>query len=253
MDDAERLARGVVAAERARRAAVAGAEVVEVDGLVVALGNVGEPALDSVVVADPPNDAHEALRTAEALFTARGLAFGIDLQVGRHPDVDRGVRAMGLVRIIERPGMVADPSRLADVGPPDGVAIRPVETDADVDGLVAVGADAFGDDPAVGRAFYGAGARGLDDVRAFVAWHAGEPVGISTAYRDGTTVGVMGVGVVWAFRRRGLGSAITAAAARVFPDADLAWLHPSDEARAMYERLGFRAVSDWEVWTRRPD
>ena len=109
----------------------------------------------------------------------------------------------------------------------------------------------FGDDPAVGRAFYGAAALGAPDVVMFVAWRGTEPAGIASAYRDRDTTGVMGVGVVPAARGGGLGSALTVCAARAFPGADLAWLHPSDEARSMYERLGFEAVSEWEVWVRR--
>ena len=86
----------------------------------------------------------------------------------------------------------------------------------------------------------------------FVGWQGAEPVAIAAGYRDGLTVGVMGVGVVPAARGRGIGSAMTLRAARAFTGADLAWLHPSDEARSMYERLGFVPVSDWEVWVRGP-
>jgi hypothetical protein len=39
-------------------------------------------------------------------------------------------------------------------------------------------------------------------------------------------------------------------AVRAFP-ADLAWLLPSETARPMYERLGFRDLETWEVWVRR--
>jgi GNAT superfamily N-acetyltransferase len=252
--DAERLALGLVAAERARRANVTGAEVVEIDGLVLAIANLPDPALSSVVVAARPADAAAALRTAESAFEDRGMSFGIDLQVGRHPEVDREVDAMGLVRIIERPGMVADPRSLRPADLPPDVSIKSVETDADVEGIVEVGVAAFDDDPAVGRAFYGAGARGRPDVKVFLAMRGADPVGIASGYRaeDGATVGVMGVGVVPEMRGKGLGSALTVLAARSFPGADLAWLHPSDEARSMYARLGFRSVADWEVWTRHP-
>jgi GNAT superfamily N-acetyltransferase len=120
-----------------------------------------------------------------------------------------------------------------------------------VAGLVSVGVEAFGDDPAVGAAFYGAGATGIEGMQAFVAWDEDRPVGIATGYRHDDAVGVMGVGVVPSARRRGIGSALTRRAATAFPGADIAWLHPSDEALRMYERLGFAPVSQWEVWVRR--
>ena len=252
MDVAERVALGVVAAERARRRNVAGAEMLEVDGLVLAISNLPDPALSSVVVEREPRDPAGALAAAEAEFARRGLQFGVDLQAGRHSGVDDAVRTMGLSRIIERPGLVIDPSSLPDPHPPIDVEIRQVDGPGDVDALVQLGVLTFGDDPDDGRAFYGAGARGLVDARMFVARRSGEPVGISSAYRDGSTVGVMGVGVVPAARRQGLGSALTVRAASAFPGADLVWLHPSGEARSMYERLGFERIADWEVWARDP-
>ncbi|MGZ8734375.1 MAG: GNAT family N-acetyltransferase [Acidimicrobiia bacterium] len=252
MDAAERLASGLVAAERARRANVVGAEVLEIDGLVLALANLPDPALNSVVVVREPSDAPAALRVAEDEFARRGLQFGIDLQAGRHPRVDDALRSMGLTRIIERPGMAIDPRALPDASAPDDVEIRDVDGPGDAEALVQVGVSAFGDDPEIGRAFYGAGAVGLPEARMFVAWRGVEPVGISAAYREGGTVGVMGVGVAPTARGRGLGSAMTVWAARAFPHADLAWLHPTDQARSMYVRLGFERVAGWEVWVREP-
>ena len=49
--------------------------------------------------------------------------------------VDEAVRAMGLTRIIERPGMVADPRALPDVAPPEGFDVRPVAGPDDDAGL----------------------------------------------------------------------------------------------------------------------
>ena len=119
VQQAERLALGLVAAERARRANVTGAEVLEIDGLVLALANLPDPALSSVVVEALPRDAVAALAAAEAEFARRGLQFGIDLQVGRHPEVDAAVRSMGLTCIIQAAGP-GDRSR----GPARGAGAR---------------------------------------------------------------------------------------------------------------------------------
>lgn len=252
MNAAERLALGLVAAERTRRANVAGAEVFEVDGLVLALANLPDPALSSVVVRRRPHEAHAALSTAEAEFDRRGMRFGIDLQAGRHPGLDEAIRSIGLTRMIERPGMVADPRALPHVPFPSGVEMLPVESPDDAEALVQVGVLAFGDDLTVGRAFYGAAALGSPHSKAFVARRGDDPIGISACYRHGRTIGVMGVGVVPGARRRGVGAALTVHAARWYRDADLVWLHPSDEARSLYERLGFYTAADWEVWARSP-
>jgi ribosomal protein S18 acetylase RimI-like enzyme len=249
MDVAERIALGVVDAERKRRERVVGAEVVELDGYVLAFSNQPDPALNGVAVVHEPLDPAGSLRLAEAECARRAQPLGVDLQRGRHPSVDAAVRMLGLSLVIERPAMAADPAALA-AAPPPKVEICRVTTDADVEALVAVGVAAFDDDPQVGRAVYGAGARGVEGVHTFVAWEGDDPVGISAGYFVRGAVSVMGVAVVPEARHRGIGAALTVHAARAFPGADLAWLHPSDMASRMYEGLGFEPVSDWEIWVR---
>ena len=251
MDVAERLALGLVDAERKRRQKVAGAEIVEIDGMVLCFSNLPDPALNSIVVERSPEDPHRAMERAEVEFRARNQPLGIDLQLGRHRELDAVVRSIGLTSIIERPGLAASMRDLASAPPPDGIEIRQVLDDAGARALVEVDSEAFGDDPKIGMAFYGAGSFGVVGAQAFVAWHGARPIAIAEAYLRAGAVGVMGVGVVPAARRRGVGAAITAHAARSFRGADLAWLHPTDEAREMYERLGFRRVADHEIWVRR--
>jgi GNAT superfamily N-acetyltransferase len=250
MEPAERMALGMVDAERKRRQNVAGAEMFEIDGLVLAFSNLPDPQLNSVVVLHEPSDPTEAMAEAEREFVQRGHAIGIDLQVGRDPGLDEAVRSMELTRIIERPGMALEVDAVPEAPIPAGIEIRRVASDEDVRGLVEVGVLAFGDDPEVGMACYGVSSRGVDGARSFIAWRDEEPVGIATGYLHEGAVGVMGVAVVPAARTLGLGSALTVRAAQAFPGADLAWLHPSDEARSMYGRLGFRPVADHEIWVR---
>lgn len=248
MDPAERVALGVVDAERKRRQRVPGAEIIELDGLVLALSNVTDPALNSIVVAHEPVSASASLAEARDILQRRGHPLGIDLQVGRHRSVDDAVREMGLSCLFRRPGMTASVSALADVSVPRGVMIRRVEVEADVRAFVQVGVDAFGDDPDVAGAFYAAGALGVPDAVAFVAWIGDRPVGMAAGYLNEAAVGIMGVGVVASARRRGIGAAVTVAAAKAFDAADLVWLHPSEMAEPLYASLGFRRVSEWEVW-----
>ncbi len=250
MDVAERIALGVVDAERKRRERVVGAEVLELDGYVLAFTNQPDPALNGAVVEHEPKDAAGSLRLAEGESARRGFPLGVHLQAGRHAAVDRAVRSLGLSIKLTRPAMACDLHDLADAETPAGVEIRPVATDADVEALVAVGVASFEDDPEVGRAVYGAGSRGVEGVQAFLARSGDEPVGISTGYLVRGAVSVMGVAVMPEARRAGIGGALTLHAARAFPGADLAWLHPSQMARSMYESLGFDSVSDWEVWVR---
>jgi ribosomal protein S18 acetylase RimI-like enzyme len=247
-DPAERLALGLVHVEHTRLVKVVGAEALEIDGLVLSFTNQPEPSLNSVVVAREPEDAPRALAKAGEAFALRGLPLGIGLQVGRHLSVERAVRGAGLRRIMERPGMVAPLDALRDAAPPPQVQILEVRDEAGADALVRVDVEAFGGDPRVAKAVHGAGAFGVPTKRSFVAWHDGAAAGAASAFMHEGAVGIMGVGVVEAARRRGVGAAVTTAAARAFPQADLAWLQPSDMALGMYRSLGFVEVSRWEVW-----
>lgn len=252
MDVVDRVAEAAVEAERVRALAVEGGEVLEVDGLVVTLTNLPAPELNGVRVGSAPADPAEALAAAEQLFLDRGHRFfGIEIEVGRHPSIEDAIRDAGLRRVEAWPAMAAAVAGLPDAAIPEGVSIRSVTHATDLPALRAVESETFGTSPEVADRFVGPGMLADDHVRMFTAWIEGEPVGEATAYRAGTTVGIFGVGVLEAARRRGIGTALTLTAVHAFGDAaDLAWLQPSSMAEGMYERLGFRSVSRWEVWVR---
>jgi GNAT superfamily N-acetyltransferase len=252
VDVADRVAASALEAERIRALTVEGGEVLEVEGLVVTLTNLPAPELNGVRVADAPLDPPGALAAAEQLFLERGHRFfGIEVEVGRHPTVEEAIREAGLERVEAWPAMAVAVGGLPEAPTPAGLTIRSVTEASDLSPIRALEVQAFGTAPDVAERFIGPGLLTDDHVRAFTAWLDGEPVGEAFAYRTGTTVGIFGVGVLAGVRRRGIGTALTLAAARAFGDAaDLVWLQPSTMAERLYERLGFRTVSRWEVWVR---
>ena len=252
MDVVDRVAEAALEAERIRALAVDGGEVLEVEGLIVTLTNLPAPELNGVRVANPPVDPAGALAAAEQLFRDRGHPFfGIEIEVDRHPTVEAVIREFGLERAEAWPAMAVAVGSLPEASAPDDVTIRSVTDASDLPAVRAVEVDTFGTPSDVAERLVGP--RMLEDhhVRMFTAWSDGEPVGEASAYLTGTAVGIFGVGVSERARRRGIGTALTLAAARAFGDAaDLAWLQPSGMAEEMYGRLGFRTVSRWEVWVR---
>ena len=252
MDDiGERIALGFAAAERQRRAGVEGAEVLEVDGLLLAFANVPDPPVNSVLVVSEPADPVAALTAAEQAFRERGRPLGVDIAVGRHASVDRAIREVGLSRLFAWPGMAVDVAELPDIHLPDGIRVEPVTDRRGAAAIARVEQDGFGSEPEIAERFYAAASYGGDGARSFVAWDGDEPVGMAAAYLHAGAIGIFGVAVVPAARRRGIASALSVIAARAFP-ADLAWLHTDDaQARSVYERLGFREVAQWEVWIRK--
>jgi len=254
-DVGERIALGFAEAERQRRANVPGAEVMELDGLLLAFANVPDPPVNSALVISEPIDPPAALAKAEAEFRERDRVFGMDLAVGRHPSVDEAVRSAGLSLLFSWPAMAARVDDLPERPLPEGVRVEAVGDAQGASALARVerallDPSELEDGSRIAERFYGPGSYGVDGARSFVAWKGGEPVGIASAHLRQGAVGIFGVGVVPHARRRGIASALSVIAARAFP-ADLAWLLAAEGARSMYARLGYREVAEWEVWVRR--
>ena len=239
-----------VRAVRRRCEGVVGAEVLERDGLVLSLTNVPEPSLNSAYVEREPSDPARALAWAEEEMARRGHPFGIDYPAARWPELDRAVRDAGLSRALSRPVMVAEIASVPDAPVPAGIRIEPVEAREDALALARVDATAFESRLEISELAFAPAIVGVEGARGFVAWQGAEPVGCAVAQEGSGATGVFGVGVVPSARRRGLGAALTVAAARAFP-AELAWLVPSDMGKPMYERLGFGDLEPWEIWIRR--
>ena len=245
----ERIARGFAQTERIRRLEAPGAAVVEIDGLSLAFAGIPEPALNSVLVDREPSDVPAVLERAKSEFARRGLRLGIDIAAGRHPSVDAGVRALGLTMIIRRPGMAAAVEDIASAPVPAGFAIEVVTGREEIAQAAEAAGEAFGDPRQIVRGFYAWSVPNVPEAACLVAREpGGQVVGSAAAYLHEGAVGILGVGVRPVFQRRGIGSALTSAAAQVVPAADLAWLHPSDIAEPMYRTLGFETAGDWEVW-----
>jgi hypothetical protein len=253
MDLADRIVAAGLEGERVRAEVVEGGEVLEVDGLLVALSNLPASELNGTRVIRDPDDAPTALEAARAVFRGRGHPFfGIEVEVGRHPSVEDAIRVAGLRRVEWWTTMAAPIAALPPELLPDRVEIREVLHHDDLDAVRSVEVATFGTPKDIAERFVGTRMLEDDRVKIYTAWHDGEPVGEASGYLLHDTVGIFGVGVVESARRRGIGAALTLRAARAFPgQTDLAWLQPSDMAGALYGALGFRPVSDWEVWIAR--
>lgn len=250
---AERVRAASVAGFRHRGESVAGGEVVEIDGLLLSLTNLPDASLNATCVASEPVDPDRALADAEAAFRARGMPwFGVDLERGAHPEVERAAHDAGLAHLFTRPAFAVVIDELRPPAEPEGIAIEEVVEPRELEGLRAVEVEAFGTAPEVAEGLIGEALLRRSDARLWSAREGDRTVGEAAALWLDDTVGVFGVGVLGDVRGRGIGAALTAAAALSFPGADLAWLLPSELAEPLYRRLGFVTVSEWEVWVRPP-
>jgi ribosomal protein S18 acetylase RimI-like enzyme len=145
--------------------------------------------------------------------------------------------------------MAADVADLETPHPPDGLVVERVLGPEGLDAVASVDGAAFGSDAAMVRRFLGDGVLRDPAQRVFLGRLDGAPVACAETTTIDGTIGVFGVATVPEVRRRGFGAAVTAhAIADRTGEADLDVLDESVLGFGVYERLGFRSVSTWEVW-----
>jgi len=245
MVDLERLGRAMAAALRAKTLAVPGGEVAQIDGLDVYLSHLPDPAENFAFVATEPKDPDAALADADALLRRNGMPFGIGVLAGRHPSVDAAVRARGHRVLFVEPTMTALVQDLQTAAVPSDVRIAEAGP-GDLEAAAVVDAVAFDGNVDVARGMYGIGLLAVAHV--VTATVGGELVGVGTGLPAAGAVAVFGVAVAPEARRRGIGAALTCAAARAGDAEGITWLQALGDARRLYHRLVFRDAARTEIW-----
>jgi ribosomal protein S18 acetylase RimI-like enzyme len=248
----ERIAEGMVVFWRDRVRHLDGHAIHEVDGVVVCLSNLPDDAQNVALIEREPVDARAAIAEARGVFDAHGRNVGFELERGRHPNLEHQLRADGLEVLVRQPAMAV---RLEDVETPkvpEGVEIVRATEPGLLAELVEVEVGAFETDRAVAEGLLSPSQLSLPNFRFYAAILDGRAVAHALTNTQRGAVGVFGVATLPGFRRRGIGRAITAFAIDdVRGEADIAWLQSTEMGKSLYERIGFRRVSNWDVWTRR--
>lgn len=248
-DLAGRCAAGLQAYWRTQCGYIAGAEVAEHDGLLVTATRLPDETLNVAFAPGAVTDPDGALAWFEGWFAERGLAPGIELRVGEHPALEARLAERGYTVVVRRPAMALVPPAVPAAAAPR-VTVRAVTDDADLAAFQAVQAEVFGIAPDVVTEFLPRRAVETPGVAFLLGWHDDVPCATAATVVSEHGAGIVGVATLPAYRRRGIGRAVTAAAveAGAAEGAGLAWLYPSAMARPLYEGLGFRALDDVQVW-----
>jgi ribosomal protein S18 acetylase RimI-like enzyme len=249
-EQADRCAAGLHAHWRTQCGYIAGGEVAEHDGVLVTATNVPDETLNVAFVPRAPADPEGAVAWCEEWFGARGLRLGVELRVGAHPEVELVLRSREYRVVVRRPAMALHPVALPGVATPHRVTVRRVTDDADLAAFQAVQAAAFDLTPEVAERFLPPAALATPGIAFFVAAHDDVVAATAAVSVSPHGAGVVGVATLPAYRRRGLGRAVTLAAVAhgAAAGADLAWLYPSPMARSLYASIGFRALDETQVW-----
>jgi predicted GNAT family acetyltransferase len=94
------------------------------------------------------------------------------------------------------------------------------------------------------------GLLGAPDLSLYLGWLDGVPVATALRASSHRIAGVFNVATVPAYRRRGLGSAMTLRAALDRREEGClgSYLQASPSGRHLYARLGYRHVADYPSW-----
>jgi ribosomal protein S18 acetylase RimI-like enzyme len=190
-------------------------------------------------------DLRRPLDRLRDAFRERGRLPRLEYVEGFAPGLASALEAAGFELELCAPLMTCPARELVE---PTGVGgLRIVSAADDPGAAITVGRRAFGDGDEPGASLEEAAAwleRPAREATSLLGLLDGEPVAIASATPplDGLSE-VAGVGVLAHARRRGIGAAMTAAAARTAArrGAKLLFLSPgSDAAQSVYARVGFR-------------
>jgi len=195
------------------------------------------------------------VRRADAFFAERGRGYTIKVREDDEADADlrRACLEAGLVAFGEPAPEMVCRRRVRAPGPPSGVEIRRITTEAGVADFAAVDADAY--------STYGMPLETLPEllsrpdrflsaphVTAFVAYGEDGPLAAALTLLSHGIAGVYWVGTVERARGRGLAEAVTATATNLAFDrgAPLCTLQASPMGAPIYTRMGYVAVYRYE-------
>lgn len=231
-----------------------GGRVLRQDGLLLVIGTDPSPLIVNTIMTVGDDVTPEAVARAVDVYRAVGHVPSLMTRDHRDAALTEALPGLGWRLLLSLPGMVLDerPPR-AEV--PAGVAIHQVRTDEDRDRWIEGNLDGFAEDESERSALRSA-FQSLEsltgDVRAVWAEADGRGVASSMGQLDPETgIAIVGwVGTDRAYRRRGIGRAVTLANIHELFDAgaSMIGLQASPMGLPVYEKLGFRTISRYRIW-----
>ena len=249
LDEANRFVFG----EGARR--TPGGRVVRQEGLVLVIGADPSPLIVNTILPEATEINPAAVARAVAVYDGIGHLPSIMTRDHRDGALTAQLATDGYQRLLGLPAMVVE-ARVADGPAPAGITLHEVRTTDDLahwlEGNLHGMAEDDGDRRAMRSAFSVVESLVGGPVTGWYAMTDGRGVGASMAMVDPSSgIGVVGwVGTDEAYRRRGIGRAVTVAAVNTAFDlgARMVALQASPMGLPVYERLGFRSVGGYQLW-----
>jgi ribosomal protein S18 acetylase RimI-like enzyme len=244
-----RADKNLIYAVKSWAAAADGGVVREADGLVLAASGVPLRSFNNVFLTRALAEPSAHLREAITHCQRRRVPFRLRVLEPLDGSTEAIVSAAGFERAGGIPCLVLSPSRTwaDDSG---GLVIRRVIDDDTLRGHTAVVADAFGWPPSLLARVFTRRLMAVSGWRGYVGYLDGRPVATAQLFVTDGVAGIYYVGTLEAHRRRGFAESITRQALNEGAAAgcDMASLQASPSGQAIYERMGFSAVSYYRTY-----
>lgn len=217
------------------------------DGVFVSLLGVPIASVNGVMVLDDEVDVGVVAAGLDEV-AGSGIPYSLHLRPGADASLERLAKARGMVVSGDLPLMVRTDPEPPAVESPLEFSVVTAETLGVSHRVAAAGFEA---PEALFAALMSPAVAALDTITTWLGHLDGEPVTTAVTARAGDAVGVFNVATPPAHRRAGHGEAVTAhAIAQAMADgARWAWLQSSAAGYGVYERMGFRTLERWAMWT----
>jgi GNAT superfamily N-acetyltransferase len=221
-------------------------------GLLLLSSGIPIPLFNPAFVVGPVDDPAGAVERAVAHYREVGLPCAVYFRDEVAPGLATACQAAGMVEHWRPPLMVLDPVPAVTPPLPDGVTIEPVD-EATLGTYVSVLCGGFGIPDELLAPVFGPGLVSTVGLTLFLALLDGEPAATSAAYVD-DVAGVYNVATLPAARGRGVGAAITWAAAVAGRDAGVtrSILQASEMGEPVYRRMGYETPTRYRQFEPAP-
>ncbi len=213
------------------------------------------PGFNWAAVIGTPATVDQVRRFGDTYFAGRDGGWGVLVEADAGHPIEAEIRNRGWAVAEEEPAFVMPALPAAAESLPD-LEVRQAKDAAGLRTFTETAGAAFGTPADLLEKMLPPEASAVDpDIAYFVGYCDSRPVATAMMYRVGPTACIAGVAVLPEYRRRGFGSAVTAAAiaAGAAVGCTSAALRAGPMAIGLYRRMGFLPASVHKTYTVPPD
>lgn len=227
-----------------------GGEVFDQGAITIACSSLPIAWINIAFIRAPLDRPAEQIAAAASFFSQRKLPFVFRIREGVDAAAEQACIEQGYPFTDNVPSLIMAPIEQSDAASP--LEIRVCRDADDLAAFRDVMAACFGFTDEQATSFFSSGVPDTPGCELYIGRKDGQAVACSSLMVTGRLAGVQIVGCLPDERRKGFGEAMTWKALERGRElgCDIAGLQASDMGRPIYERMGFRFVTNFKTFTR---